>query len=125
MPSQSDTNSSQEQKTNPQSKKPDLKTGSKPSNRTITGALKEGTGDLLDQAIVALVNDEPITGYEIAQRQRLMSMGNPNISQKAQSNFKALIQSPSTNDQLKSILNKTIKDNPGKSKTEIIAIFDQ
>lgn len=77
------------------------------------------------QSIVVLVNDEPITGYEVAQRQRLMGMGNANIGERAQANFKALIQAKSTNDRLKAILEKTIKENPGKSRDEIIAIFER
>ncbi|MFM7769081.1 MAG: hypothetical protein ACKO8Q_00820, partial [Bacteroidota bacterium] len=64
-------------------------------------------GRVSDQTIVVLVNDEPITGYEISQRQQLMSMGNPNINQKAQANFKAIIQSPSTTEALKKLLNQS------------------
>ena len=39
-------------------------------------------------SIAVLVNDDPITGYEIEQRQRIMSLG-ANIGEKAQANFKA------------------------------------
>jgi len=77
------------------------------------------------QSIVVLVNDEPITGYEISQRQRLMGMGNANIGKRAQDNFKSLIKAKSTNDRLKAILNKTIQENQGKSREEIIAIFEK
>jgi peptidyl-prolyl cis-trans isomerase SurA len=77
------------------------------------------------QSIVVLVNDEPITGYEIAQRQRLMGMGNANIGERAQANFKSLIKAKSTNDRLKAILEKTIKENAGKSREEIVAIFER
>jgi peptidyl-prolyl cis-trans isomerase SurA len=77
------------------------------------------------QSIVVLVNDEPITGYEISQRQRLMGMGNANIGQRAQDNFKSLIKAKSTNDRLKAILNKTIQENQGKSREEILAIFER
>lgn len=85
-----------------------------------TGA-KRGGG----QSIAVLVNDEPITGYEIQQRQRIMGMGNANIGARAQANFKSLIQAKSTNDRLKAILEKTIKENEGKSREEIIAIFER
>lgn len=74
------------------------------------------------QSIVALVNDEPITGYEIQQRAAILGGGN--INAKAQANFQALIKSPKTTERLKAILAETIKANEGKSKDEIIAIFD-
>lgn len=77
------------------------------------------------QSIVALVNDEPITAYEVSQRQRLMGMGNANIGQRAQANFQALIKSPATSERLKAILNETVKANPNKSRDEIIAIFER
>lgn len=77
------------------------------------------------QSIVVLVNDEPITGYEIQQRQRLMGMGNANIGERAQANFKSLIKAKSTNDRLKAILERTIKENEGKSRDEVIAIFEK
>ncbi len=77
------------------------------------------------QSIAVLVNDEPITGYEIQQRQRLMGMGNANIGERAQANFKSLIKAKSTSDRLKAILEKTVKENEGKSRDEIIAIFER
>ena len=46
-----------------------------------------------NQSIVALVNDEPITGYEVLQRRRLMNMG-VNINPKVQAAFKRLIKDP-------------------------------
>lgn len=76
------------------------------------------------QAIVVLVNDEPITAYEIEQRQRFMGL-QANIGERVQANFKALLQRPETTDQLKAILNDTIKANQGKSKEQIIAIFEE
>jgi len=75
------------------------------------------------QSIVALVNDEPITGYEVQQRRRLMSMG-ANINSKVQAAFKRLIKDPKTTARLKAILDETIKANEGKSKEEIIKIFE-
>lgn len=91
----------------------------KPDGEGGAGKVKGG------QSIVVLVNDEPITGYEISQRQRLMGMGNSNIGERAQANFKALIKSPATNDRLKAILEKTIKENQGKSRDEIVDIFER
>ncbi len=74
------------------------------------------------QSIVALVNDEPITGYEIQQRAQLLGGGNTNA--KAQANFQALIKNPKTTERLKAIFGETIKANEGKSKDEIIKIFE-
>ena len=76
------------------------------------------------QAIVVLVNDEPITAYEIEQRQRFMGLQS-NIGEKVQANFKNLLQRPETTEHLKSILNETIKANQTKSKEQIIAIFEE
>jgi peptidyl-prolyl cis-trans isomerase SurA len=92
----------------------------KPGGDGTEGKIKGG-----GQSIAVLVNDEPITGYEITQRQRLMGMGNANIGERAQANFKSLIKSKSTNDRLKAILEKTIKENAGKSREEIVAIFER
>lgn len=103
--------------------KPDAGAGSKSAAiKPGDGALGKVTGA---QSIAVLVNDEPITGYEIQQRQRLMGMGNANIGERAQANFKNLIKQKSTNDRLKAILEKTIKENEGKSREEIIAIFER
>lgn len=79
-------------------------------------------GGSREQAIIALVNDEPITGYEIQQRAALIGGGN--LGPKAQANFKALIQAPSTSARLKDILAETIKANEGKSRDEIIQKFE-
>ncbi len=92
----------------------------KPGGDGVGGRIKGSS-----QSIVVLVNDEPITGYEISQRQRLMGMGNANIGERAQANFKALIKSPKTSERLKAILNETVKSNPGKSREEIIEIFEK
>ena len=75
-------------------------------------------------SIAVLVNDEPITGYEIDQRQRIMGLGS-NIGEMAQSNFKRLLQNPSTSERLKAILGEVIKANQGKSREQIIAIFEE
>lgn len=82
------------------------------------GARAAGT----EQSIVALVNDEPITGYEIQQRAAMLSGGG--LQQKAQENFKAILKNPKTTERLKAILAETIKANEGKSKDQIIAIFE-
>ena len=76
------------------------------------------------QAIAVLVNDEPITGYEIQQRQRMMGLS-ANIQSQATDNFKRMLQNPATSERLKAILNETINANKGKSKEQIIAIFEE
>lgn len=75
-----------------------------------------------EQSIVALVNDEPITGYEIQQRAAML--GGAGMQQRAQENFKATLKNPKTSERLKAILAETIKANEGKSKDQIIAIFE-
>lgn len=74
-------------------------------------------------SIVALVNDEPITGFELQQRALMLSGGD--VQKKAQEYFKAKLKNPSTTERLKAIFGATIKANEGKSKDEIIAIFDR
>lgn len=73
-------------------------------------------------SIVALVNDEPITGFELQQRTSMLSGGD--VQRKAQEYFKASIKNPKTTERLKAILNKTINENQGKDKEEIIKIFE-
>jgi peptidyl-prolyl cis-trans isomerase SurA len=76
------------------------------------------------QSIVALVNDDPITGYQVEQRARLLAV-QANIGERAQANFKRLIQQESTNQRLRQILQETIRENQGKSREEILAIFER
>ncbi|MEQ1698179.1 MAG: SurA N-terminal domain-containing protein [Hyphomicrobiaceae bacterium] len=75
-------------------------------------------------SIAVLVNDEPITGYEIEQRQRIMGLG-ANIGERAQAGFKRMLQDPSTGEKLKAILGDVIKANPGKSREQVIAAFEE
>ncbi len=76
------------------------------------------------QSIAVLVNDEPITGYEIQQRQRMMGLS-ANIQSQATENFKRMLQNPATSEKLKGILNDTINANKGKTKEQVIAIFEE
>ena len=85
-------------------------------------AVAPGSGQAV--MVVVLVNDEPITNHQIEQRQRLLGLS-AQLGDKAQAAFKALIANPAINDKLKAILNDTIKSNPGKSREQIIAIFEQ
>ena len=92
----------------------------KPDDKSSGGKGSSRSGT--EQSIVALVNDEPITGFEIQQRAAMLGGGG--MQQKAQENFKALLKNPKTTDRLKAILADTIKANEGKSKDQIIAIFE-
>ncbi len=81
-------------------------------------------GKAASQSIAVLVNDEPITAYEIEQRQRFIGL-NANIGEKAKQSFQALIKNPNVNARLKQMLDETIAANKGKSKDEVIAIFER
>jgi peptidyl-prolyl cis-trans isomerase SurA len=76
------------------------------------------------QSIVALVNDQPITGYEVEQRRRLMSIG-ANIQPKVKAIFQSIVKDPKTTARLKAILDETVKANQGKSQEEVIKIFER
>ena len=73
--------------------------------------------------IVALVNDEPITGFAVEQRARFMALSS-NISDRARERMKAFAQDPKTNERLKAILQQTIAANKGKTRDQIIAAFE-
>jgi peptidyl-prolyl cis-trans isomerase SurA len=75
------------------------------------------------RSIAALVNDEPITGYEIDQRAMMLS--GTNVQAQAKANFMAIIKNPKTSERLKQILQETAQSNQGKSRDEIIAIFER
>ena len=84
----------------------------------------EGRGSGAGQAITVLVNDDPITAYEIDQRARLMALQS-NVGERAQESFKRLVQQDSTNQRLRDILQETIQANQGKSREQILAIFEE
>lgn len=93
------------------------------STKTASRGGASPTAMAAENSIVALVNDEPVTGFEL--RQRATMLGGGAVAARAQENFKALIKSPGTTERLKAILGETIKANEGKSKEEIIAIFER
>ncbi|MDH4981619.1 SurA N-terminal domain-containing protein [Hyphomicrobium sp. D-2] len=66
------------------------------------------------QSIVALVNDEPITGYEVEQRVALAMLGAPEVQKKLQ----AKLKSSSMNEQFKAFAIKRLQANPPKSEEE-------
>ncbi len=75
--------------------------------------------------IAILVNDEPITNFEIEQRQRLLGLSASGIQERAKASFQNLVKAESTSDRLKAILKKTIDENRGKSREQILAIFEK
>lgn len=82
----------------------------------------KGRGGDESARIVVKVNDDPITAREISQRQRIM--GGADIADKVKANMQRLIKAPGTSDRLKAILNEVVKANEGKSREQIIAIFE-
>ena len=86
--------------------------------------LGEGARTGSGQTIATVVNGDPITAYEIEQRARLLAMQS-NLGERAQENFKRLIQLESTNQRLREILQETIQANPGKSREQVLAIFEE
>jgi peptidyl-prolyl cis-trans isomerase SurA len=85
---------------------------------------KEAQPARAEQSIVVLVNDEPVTAYEIQQRARFLAI-NENISEQVKAQFQRIAQSESTNQQVRAILEEVIRSNPGKTREEIGAIFEQ
>ena len=79
------------------------------------------------QGIAVLVNDEPITAYEIEQRAGFLaaSGGGSGITDRARENLKAIAQQESTNQRMREILEETIKANPGKTREQVIAAFEE
>jgi peptidyl-prolyl cis-trans isomerase SurA len=92
--------------------------------RAAAASSKGSSGGGSGSAIVMLVNDEPVTAYEVDQRARLAALSS-DIGGKAREAFQSLIKQESTNTRLKAILEETIKANQGKTREQIIAIFEQ
>lgn len=93
---------------------PAAKSKSKSKGTQTAKATPPAVPDRPAQSIVALVNDEPITGYEIEQRVALAMLGTPEMQKKLQARLKA----PSMNDQFKAFAIKRLQANPPKSEAE-------
>jgi peptidyl-prolyl cis-trans isomerase SurA len=76
-----------------------------------------------ENVIEVLVNDEPITGFEVDRRAMLLS--GSGVQAQAKANFEAIIKNPKTTERLKALLNQVVQANQGKSREEIIAIFEK
>jgi hypothetical protein len=95
------------------------KTGAKQAPNTPPATKRTGS------AIVAVVGDEePITAYEIEQRQRLLAQGS-NIQEQAESRYKSAIKSDATKAKMKQIQDEVIATNQGKSREQIIEIIKE
>jgi len=90
--------------------------------RSATARRRQTSADRLK--ISVLVNDDPITQYEIGQRAALLAAGK-GIGKRAQVNFKNLIKRKSTNTRLRQILKETIQANPGRSREVVLAAFER
>ncbi|MGF1648924.1 MAG: SurA N-terminal domain-containing protein [Hyphomicrobiaceae bacterium] len=75
-------------------------------------------------AIALRVNDDIITNFEIEERARLLALS-ANLGERARAQFQSLVQSPRTNERLRAILQRTIEENQGKSREQILAIFER
>jgi peptidyl-prolyl cis-trans isomerase SurA len=79
------------------------------------------------QGIVVLINDEPVTAYEVEQRATFLAVsgGGTGITERARENLKHIAQQESTNQRMRAILDETIKANPGKTREQVIAAFEE
>ncbi|MGQ0674054.1 MAG: SurA N-terminal domain-containing protein [Hyphomicrobium sp.] len=74
------------------------------------------------QSIVVLVGDDPITGYEIEQRQRLLSQSSGSGSE-VKERFQALIRSDAVKQKMEAMQKEIIQNNPGKSRDQLVAMI--
>jgi len=100
----------------PQKREPKKK--AEPRRRAAAAPVTQGS-----TKIVALVNDEPITGFAVEQRARFLALSG-NIGDRARERMKAIAQDPKTNERMKAILQETIAANKGKTRDQIIAAFE-
>ncbi|AGK57754.1 SurA domain-containing protein [Hyphomicrobium denitrificans 1NES1] len=76
-----------------------------------------------ENVIEVLVNDEPITGFEVDRRATLLS--GASVQSQAKANFEAIVKNPKTTERLKAILNQVVQANQGKPRDVIIDIFEK
>jgi peptidyl-prolyl cis-trans isomerase SurA len=76
------------------------------------------------QGIVVVVNDEAITAYEIEQRAHFLALST-NVGQQAKEVFQGLVKSADTEARMRALQQEVISSNPGKSREELIAIFQE
>jgi peptidyl-prolyl cis-trans isomerase SurA len=103
----------------------------KPKPKPVTTASADTGGDVAPvkggQSIIMLVNDEPITVYELEMRTRFLSVsqGGQAIQQNAQESFKRLITAEATNAKFRAMVDEIVKQNQAtKSRDQIIAMIE-
>jgi peptidyl-prolyl cis-trans isomerase SurA len=100
----------------------------KPKAKPIVTASADTDGGAKGgQTILMLVNDEPITAYELDMRTRFLAMssGGQSIAQSAQENFKKIITSEGTNARFKAMVDQIIAQNQGKkSRDDIMKMIE-
>ena len=97
----------------------------KPSRRASSSPARRSSAPSVSRLKIAvLVNDAPITQYEIDQRAAMLA-GGAALSKRAQDAFKNLIKQKRTNDRLRTILQETIDANRGRSREQILKIFEK
>jgi peptidyl-prolyl cis-trans isomerase SurA len=74
--------------------------------------------------IVVVVNDEAITARDIDQRARFKGLS-ANIGDEAKEAFQRLIKAESTHAAMQKLQQDVIRSNPGKSREELLAIFQE
>ena len=95
------------------------------TTRKVSAATKSsGASARRGHGIVVVVNDEAITGYQIEQRARFLGV-RADVGDQAKANFQRLVKSPKTEAQLRALQQEVIRSNPGKSRDELIAIFQK
>ncbi len=106
----------------PQKAKPKPRPRREASSAPASGGDAGGGGR--SQGIVLLVNDEPVTGYEIEQRATLMAAGSGgggDMRARAEARWKQIIQDPKTNERFQQYL----RDKQPKSREEAVGLQKQ
>ena len=100
------------------------KATSKPRAKSASTGTGQGSSGRKPHKIALLVNDDPITNFEIDARARLLAL-NSDISSRAKQAFAQIVRNPRTNERLKAIFQEVVEANRGRSRDEIIAIFEK
>jgi peptidyl-prolyl cis-trans isomerase SurA len=88
---------------------------------TAPSATARGQGQ---QGIVVVVNDDAITAYEIEQRAKFLALS-ANVGEQAKAQFQQLVKSESTEARMRALQQEVISSNPGKTREQLIAIFQE
>jgi peptidyl-prolyl cis-trans isomerase SurA len=106
----------------PQKAKPKPRPRREASSAPVSGGDSGGGGR--SQGIVLLVNDDPVTGYEIEQRATLMAAGSGgggDMRARAEARWNQIIQNPKTNERFQQFL----REKQPKSREEAVALQKQ